>query len=233
MLMTHYTACTATSKQSGQRCKRRPAKGRTVCSMHGGKSRVGPASPQWKGGIHSEYLPKRLLDDYRASLDNPDKLVLDENIALIDARLSDLLRRVDSGESGQLWRDLREARQAYAKAKRSKDPTAMAEAITTMCDLIDRGHLDSAAWAEIADFIERRRKLVESERKRLVEAQQVIHVAQAAALMALMVDAVQRQVRDEDALGAIVEESARLTGVPVPVEPPPAIPAHAPSRRAG
>ena len=31
-----YVSCTATSKQSGQRCKRRPIPGGTVCVMHGG-----------------------------------------------------------------------------------------------------------------------------------------------------------------------------------------------------
>lgn len=30
--------CTATSKQSGVRCKRRPIRGGTVCAMHGGKT---------------------------------------------------------------------------------------------------------------------------------------------------------------------------------------------------
>lgn len=30
--------CTATSKRSGERCKRRPAVGGTVCAMHGGKA---------------------------------------------------------------------------------------------------------------------------------------------------------------------------------------------------
>ena len=31
-----YVSCTATSKQSGQRCKRRPIPGGTVCVIHGG-----------------------------------------------------------------------------------------------------------------------------------------------------------------------------------------------------
>ncbi len=33
-----YVPCTATSKQSQQRCKRRPVPGLSVCVMHGGKS---------------------------------------------------------------------------------------------------------------------------------------------------------------------------------------------------
>lgn len=35
---TSYTPCTAKSKQSGQRCKRRPIPGGHVCVMHGGKA---------------------------------------------------------------------------------------------------------------------------------------------------------------------------------------------------
>ena len=31
-----YVPCTATSKQSGERCKRRPIPGGTVCVIHGG-----------------------------------------------------------------------------------------------------------------------------------------------------------------------------------------------------
>lgn len=37
-LDTSYTPCTATSKQSGVRCKRRPIRGGAVCAMHGGKA---------------------------------------------------------------------------------------------------------------------------------------------------------------------------------------------------
>lgn len=38
--------CTAKSKQSGERCKRRPVPGLTVCVMHGGKSPAAQAKAQ-------------------------------------------------------------------------------------------------------------------------------------------------------------------------------------------
>lgn len=38
--------CSATSKQSGQRCKRRPIPGGTVCAMHGGKTPAVAAKAQ-------------------------------------------------------------------------------------------------------------------------------------------------------------------------------------------
>lgn len=211
------TQCQAHSKRTGEPCRNAAVTGRRHCRMHGGKSPVGPALPQWKDGGRSKYLPKRLLDDYQASLDNPDKLLLDADIALIDSRLSDVLRRVDSGESGRIWTELREARRELEAARRIPDKdlrsAAIASAVNVMCELIDRGSHDSAAWAEVTGLIERRRKLVESERKRLVEAQQLVHVEQAAALLGLMVDAVRRHVRDDATLRAITNEYARLTGV--------------------
>ena len=39
-----YVPCTAKSKQSGMRCKRRPIKGGYVCTMHGGGSPLVRAS---------------------------------------------------------------------------------------------------------------------------------------------------------------------------------------------
>lgn len=211
------TQCTATSKRTHERCKAQAVTGRTLCRHHGGKSLVGPALPQWKDGGRSKYLPKRLLDDYQASLDNPNKLVLDEDIALIESRLADVLRRVDSGESGQVWRELRDARRELEVARRIPDKdlrsAAIASAVSAMCDLIDRGTHDFAAWSEVTGLIERRRKLVESERKRLVEAQQLVHRDQAAALLGLLVDAVRRHVRDDATLRAITNEYARLTGL--------------------
>ena len=211
------TQCTATSKRTGRPCGARAMTGRHLCYHHGGKSPVGPALPQWKDGGRSKYLPKRLLDDYQASLDNPDKLVLDADIALIDSRLNDVLRKVDSGESGRLWSELRETVREYEAAQRARDTAAVALAVNTLVDLVKRGQHDSAAWAEVTGLIERRRKLVESERKRLVEAQQLVHVEQAAALLALLVDAVRRHVRDDATLRAITHEYARLTGSRSPV----------------
>jgi len=207
--------CTATSKRTGERCGAKAVKGRNVCYHHGGRSLAGPASKTWQNGNRSKYLPNRLLDDYQASLDNPDKLLLDEDIALIESRLADVLRRVDSGESGRIWTELREARRELEAARRIPDKdlrsAAIASAVNVMCELIDRGSHDSAAWAEVTGLIERRRKLVESERKRLVEAHKMIAVEQALGMMGMLIESVRRNVKDDDALRAVTADFARLT----------------------
>lgn len=69
---------------------------------------------------------------------------------------------------------------------------------------------DPDGWPEIVSLIEQRRKLVETERKRLVEMQQMITAEQAAVLIAALTDAVRRHVDDPDALAAIASEFDRL-----------------------
>jgi hypothetical protein len=189
--------------------------------MHGGKSLAGSASPTWIDGRHSKILPKRLIDDYLAARDDPDKLALEDELALIDTRINDLLSRVDTGESGQLWTDLHKVVRDLEVAQRAHDTAAVAAAANTLIVLVEHGHGDAAAWRDVTDLIERRRRLVDSERKRLVEAQQMISVDQAMALMGLLVESVRQHVRDDGALRAVAAEFARLTGRPVPPEEPP------------
>jgi hypothetical protein len=159
--------CTATSKQSGERCKRRAAIGKSVCTAHGGKSLQGIASPTLKTGRYSKHLPTRLLATYDEAKRDPNILVLQDEIALVDSRISELL-----------------AIQEYAELPLS--------------------------WPEITTLIEQRRKLVESERKRLVELQQVVTADQAMLLIRAVVASVREHVRDPATLRAITDDLARL-----------------------
>lgn len=203
--------CTATSKRSGERCGNHAITGRTTCRMHGGTVPAGPASPAWKDGRHSRVLPKRLLDDYQASLADPDRLVLNAEIAILDARINDLLQIVDTGESGRLWSELQKQWQNYLAADAARDKTTAESARFRVGTLITEGMAEWTAWTDLITLIDRRRKLVESERKRLVEAQKMIAVDQALAMMGLLIESVRRNVHDDDAIRAVVSDFSRLT----------------------
>lgn len=180
--------------------------------MHGGRSLVGPALPGWIDGRRSKYLPKRLLADYHASLNDPEKLALDAELAVIDARMNDVLSRVDSGESSRLWGELRATYKELETARKIGDTAGLQLALLALGDLIKAGHADWAAWADVRSLIRERKGLVESERKRLVEMQQVIAVDQAMALMAQLIDAV-REVADDRTLRAVTDRFVRITGI--------------------
>lgn len=76
------------------------------CRMHGGATPAGVALPHFRTGRRSRDLPARLAARYQEARSDPQLLELREGIALVDARIADLLARVDAGESGARWRAL-------------------------------------------------------------------------------------------------------------------------------
>jgi hypothetical protein len=182
------------------------------CRLHGGLTPSGIASPNYKHGRYSEVLPARLQGRYKAARDDGELLALREDVALTDARLADLIARVDTGESGALWKKLQETRLAFMAARRADDPIGQAEAITTIMETIGRGHSDYAAWREIGGVLEQRRKLVESERKRLIEMQQTITAEQAMVLVQALLASIRTHATERAALAAIQADFIQLTG---------------------
>lgn len=180
------------------------------CRMHGGTAPTGLASAQLKTGRYSKHLPTRLLATFEASQSDGELLALRDEVALIDARLTDLLKRVDTGESGAAWRSLRQAYRDYETAMAKADVVAMKDHLATVGLLIKSGVADEAAWSDIRVTLEQRRKLVESERKRLVEMQQMVSAEQAMLMVRALVAAVREHVRDPAILRAISDDLARL-----------------------
>lgn len=207
------TQCTAKSKRTGERCKRPAIVGRTVCYHHGGKIPRGPALPQYKDGRYSKLLPARLAANYERAASDADLLVLREDIALVDTRLADLLGRVDSGESGEAWRKARDAFNMLKDGLAQSDTVAAKAGMTKLDEIITRGRSDHFAWREIGDLLDRRERLVRSERRRMVELQQMITNEQALTMMSAIVALVKEHVDDKHALAAISDGIRRLAMV--------------------
>lgn len=195
--------------RSGKPCQNRPmANGR--CRMHGGSTPNGFGLPQTKTGRYSKYLPGRMLEHYADAINDPELLNLRQEIALAEARITDLLSRVDSGESGELWQETREAWNRFREAHYAGLTDDEMEAVDELDYLLRRGQADYAVWHEVMVMIEQRRKLVESERRRLVDMQQMITAEQAMALVSAIIDTVRRNVSDRDTLAAIQTDLTKL-----------------------
>lgn len=85
-----------------------------------------------------------------------------------------------------------------------------------LAELLDRLHTDDAmasvgTWGTVRDLLEQRRKLVETEQRRLVTMQQMITAEQAVALLGAVAGVIQRHVTDRAILGAISADLAALT----------------------
>lgn len=183
--------------------------------MHGGKHPKGIASPHYKNGTRSKYLtaiPARIASDFKSLRNRQDLLELNNEIALLDSRLLDVLRRVDSGEAGEVWKALKQAHTAFveAKAKGLAGVPEMNVALYQMGALIERGVSDWQAWHEVSRLLEQRRKLVESERKRFVEQQEILTGKEAAMLFNALLSIVNEHVTDRDTKQRIQADVTRL-----------------------
>ena len=198
--------CKAQSKRHGRRCRNAPMRGLEVCRMHGGKTPRGPASVHFKSGKYSKFLPSRLFAECAAAAQDPELLSRRRDIALTEARITDILQRVDTGESGALWRAAQAAMAKFALEQARGHVEGMQLALATVQRLISSGADDYAAWQEIGALLEQRRRLCESEQRRLTLAHEVLTAEQATVLLGRVVDVISQHVRDRQALAAIALE---------------------------
>jgi hypothetical protein len=203
--------CGAKNKQNGGACENWAVRGRTRCRMHGGKTLVGSACTHYRTGRYSSYVPERLRERYEAAEHDAELLSLRGEIALTDARLIDLLARVNTGESGQLWARLKKAHGEFKVYRLGRDVPKMNMALAKIEALLDSAVQDHAAWAEIGKLIEQRRRLTESEAKRMATLQQMLTAEEAMALAHRVIDIVTRHVTDRQVLRDIVVEMRTLT----------------------
>lgn len=185
-----------------------PGEGR--CKHHGGASLRGFESPKAKHLRYSRDLPTRLAPHYHEALQDEEALALRSEIALIDTRISELLPRLETGETEEIWKMLKDARAYHEMAEDEGDEKNARIALRAMYRLIDKGGSDFSTWKNIVGLIDRRRKLVESDRRRLVQLQQVITYERAMTLVSVLVDIIQKNVDDPNVRRAISGEIRRV-----------------------
>lgn len=184
------------------------------CRMHGGSTPSGIALPQFKTGRYSKALPTRLLDRYHEGLNDRDLLALTDEIAVVNARLGELVGQLDSGGQEEKWEAITTGLDFCEAAIQAKDMSRLLGHLAAMREVVRQGQADGLLWEEIGNWMERARKLRETEQRRLSAMQQMITADQAMTLMAVIVETVREHVTDPDALRAISNAVRRLANVP-------------------
>jgi len=202
--------CSARSKGSGDQCRLPALPGRTVCRFHGGKSPRGVASPSFKHGRYSRSLTGTLAARYHEATTDPELLSVRDEIALLDARISEVLAKIPEREPGSSWRSLRSTFVSF-RAALAKGKTADAnDALDRLGILISEGEDESVTWSEVGSLIGQRARLSEVETRRLVEARAMLRIDELGMLIAGIVEAVRVNVKDREVVGKIVEAIERL-----------------------
>jgi hypothetical protein len=199
-------ACGAKTR-AGTLCRRAPMpNGR--CSKHGGKTPRGVASPNFKHGLYSKSMPERLAERFGAALADSELLELRREAALLTALAEDALQRIGTGETGELWRRLRKLWARLERATEAERPHALA----AIGEAIESGATDAAAMGDVRAILRDRMRVVESERRRLVEANQMVSVERFMAFVGALSAAVSSEVPDRASRERILSRFEALLG---------------------
>lgn len=196
-------------KRNGEPCKA-AAMPNGRCRIHGGLTPSGFDLPQTTTGLYSKHLPSRLAATYEKQITNANLLDLKEQVSLIDSRTIELLSKLDTGESGRTWRLLRKYHSEALDAAIEHDEDGVMVNLREMKKLIDLGNHDADVWSEVYESVNLRKSLAETERRLLMQGEQMMTSEQVMLLVTAISSIVRANVQDREVLGKIVFGIDRL-----------------------
>lgn len=159
-----------------------------------------------------KFLPDTLAETFQEAVNDPELLALRDDLALLEVRLGQLIRRGVSGESDDKWDKLSVCLLEIETALEVPNILKAKTAIRKIYVLISDAEKDRETWKQIYELLELRRKTTESEANRLVRLNQMISAEDAYALIDRILQAVKRNVRDPKEYSSIAYEVAIATG---------------------
>jgi len=197
-------------KDDGLQCRASAILESQYCRYHGGLNLKGIAHPNFKSGKYSIYLPDKLVAKYEDARADIDLLSLRDELALLDARIGDILEKIRDKQTVDLWGSLSIELDSLEDSYMANDQVQIGNEIAGIRDLIKKGVEAEKGWAEIYTVVEGRRRVAETERKRLVEMNQMISSERAMVLLASILDVIKRNVKDGQTLSRIANEIRQL-----------------------
>lgn len=232
-----YAVCGAKRFRSeGVPCEQRPVKDpdkphevyNNRCRIHGGKCPRGIKSARFKDGRYkkgrgdrfSRGMPEKLLRKYEEAVADQQLLEGHREVALLDVRIQECKRRLDSGESGAAWLELETL---YHEVQNASSAEEMQSALIAMGKIIVHKVDKERAWNELADAIKDKTHVASAEHRRLKDMQQLITVQEMLTMMSFLGSSIKQHVEDPKTKTRIGKDFARVMsfqrdGVPAIVD---------------
>ena len=176
------------------------------CKLHGGMSTGRPLIH----GRRSKFLPRRLAERVEEGISDPNLISVLEDVALIDALISEECENLGEDKPAELWTEATELFQTYDRLRAGsvEERAKAAGAYIGLKAILEKGEGLYRRIGRIMTMAEKKRKLSETEMKRLVHLKQFVSVVElavfAAKLQALISETVKdKKERDALALGII------------------------------
>jgi len=219
-LHAHSIKCKGKSRRDGHPCKNLAVTGREYCRMHGGKIPVGIANPAYRHGNQSKYpagLPARYRDTFLASLEDQNYLMLHSDIALTRAREEELLGQLDQIPSDERISTILSRLNALRFKCKELDYTEIIPGLDKVTEELITVQGQASIWKLIQENSEHKRKLAETERKRIDASASVLRANEALAFVQGVLMDIKTHVTDQDVLNRLV--MAIQQRLPAPTTP--------------
>ena len=197
-------------KSNGEPCKSKILYDTGRCNSHqiGAANKRGFDHPATKDGRQSmifKKLPSRLAEIFHSVRQNEDLLSLDDDIALLDTLMLDLMPRLHSGDLGKLWLDLNDA---YSEAESNmrialsgKNPQAMQDFLVQfklIGEFIRSGRRDWITRQEIMKVADQKRATVKTVSDVEYKGENAITMSDFLALLEYMENTFMRSIQKLD-----------------------------------
>jgi len=204
-------------KKPGQFCLAWPIRGTKRCRLHGGLTPSGFASPHFRHGKYSRHLSGAFAEAFATRLDDPELLSLRDDIAIADTRLLELVGQAQSDSSAANWKRCGELVREYDRIKAdtieaTEKYKLQAPIMVELWSLIYAGEIAEQKWEEARKQNLFKSRLIDSERKRMVEAGLMIAIDDARGLVANLCHLIRDHVHDPEILTLLSDGIARITG---------------------
>jgi hypothetical protein len=203
--------------------------GSDYCKEHGGylASNTGIANPAYKTGRYSKAGPLRLRARVAEAEQDPDALNHRPALALLDARIEELLEKLPDDEEARLaarsmLAHLSEARSLQAKANSGKlkpeEQAATMQAFWTALEgawlyqreVTEDSILAADTWGEIYAVLDTRRKTGDSEVMRIKAAAETLAEDRARVMFGQLLHVIRQNIQDRATLQRIQQAVREL-----------------------
>jgi len=201
---------------AGQECQRSAVYGMNRCTRHGGGKplkgkprghqnfKTGSSSKfpiiRFAGQIiegkvpdtkkYERFLPKRLTQKYIESVNDPEIIALNDDIALVEVRIKQLIDNIDKDEPPVVWDQAYKAFLEYSRYKRLGDKEKADDAFRVLEDMFEHSSNERESWDEIFTRLEQRVKFAVDERKRRMDMKALLDAEKAMDMVSNLLAAV-------------------------------------------
>lgn len=178
--------------------------GQGRCSFHGGKSKRGIHHYNFKTGKYCEVMPDHLVEHYEKLMEDGDLLSLREDVGVMTSLVMDAFRDMKENyySSVQYFKLMKRGFQELdllLKSYSDEVPDSLVNKLNEIKFTFMEAQSEHHKKSELMNMMDQKRKLAESERKRLLEAHQLFSAEQMMTVMAAVLSIIRENVPDMQA----------------------------------